>query len=123
MAGPDNPVSLRDKLAAVTEYWSPKSVVEVNGFELQAVRVKGEFVWHQHAEGDELFLVIRGELRIELEARESVIVREGEVFVVPRGVRHRPVAEQECEIFILDAAGAPNTGDAGGELTATAEWI
>jgi mannose-6-phosphate isomerase-like protein (cupin superfamily) len=123
MARPDTPVHLESKLAVVSDYWSPKSVVEVNGFELQAVRVKGEFVWHSHPEGDELFLVIRGELRIDLEDRESVTVRDGEVFVVPRGLRHRTAAEQECELFLLDPAGTPNTGDAGGELTATPEWI
>jgi mannose-6-phosphate isomerase-like protein (cupin superfamily) len=123
MARPDSSVNLEDKLAKVVDHWSPKTVVEVNGLELKAVRVLGEFVWHDHPEGDELFLIIRGELRIDLADRDSVSLRAGEVFVVPRGVQHRPVAEQECELYILDPAGTVNTGDAGGELTAGDEWI
>ncbi|MEU0337003.1 cupin domain-containing protein [Streptomyces sp. NPDC006193] len=123
MARPETPVNIEEKLAKVTEHWSPKTVLEANGLEFKAAKVQGEFVWHDHPEGDELFLVVRGELTIDLEDRPSAVLRAGEMFVVPRGVRHRPRAEQECEIVIMDPPGVVNTGAVTSDLTAAEEWI
>ncbi|AYG79087.1 hypothetical protein DWB77_01197 [Streptomyces hundungensis] len=123
MARPDMPVNVAEKLSKVTEYWSPKTILEANGYEMKAVKVKGEFVWHDHPEGDELFIVVKGELTIDLRDRQSVTLGAGDMFVVPRGVQHRPVAPEECEVLIMDAAGVVNTGGVASELTAQDEWI
>ncbi len=123
MARPDMPVNVAEKLSKITEHWSPKTILEVNGYEMKAVKVKGEFVWHDHPEGDELFMVISGELIIDLRDRESVRLCAGDMFVVPRSVEHRTVAPEECEILILDVAGVVNTGGVVSELTAQDEWI
>lgn len=123
MARPDTTVNLAEKLSMVNEHWSPKTVIEVNGLELKVAKVKGEFVWHDHPEGDELFLVVSGELVIDLEGGRSVRLREGEMFVVPCGMRHRPVAADECQVLLLDPVGVVNTGEVSSELTADAEWI
>ena len=109
-------VNLEDKFSRVTDQWSPRIVAQVNDYHVKIAKVQGEFVWHSHPETDELFLVHRGELTIEL--REGVVrLGAGELYVVPRGVEHRPVAEQECEIVMLEPVGTVNTGDAGGERT------
>ncbi len=116
-------VNLREKFAKFSDHWSPKIVGRLNDLHLKAVKVKGEFVWHSHEDTDELFLVTRGSLTIKLRDRD-VAVSAGEFFVVPRGVDHKPVAEEECEILLIEPAGTVNTGDAGGPLTATSEpWI
>ncbi|MFI6207962.1 cupin domain-containing protein [Streptomyces sp. NPDC051041] len=123
MARPETPVNIDEKLAKVTDHWSPKTVLEVNGLEFKAVKVQGDFVWHNHPEGDELFLVVRGELTIDVRDRPSAVVKAGEMFVVPRGVYHKPYAAQECEILVMDPPGVVNTGEVTGELTAEEEWI
>ncbi|MGW6687609.1 cupin domain-containing protein [Streptomyces sp. NPDC054961] len=124
MARPDTTVNIDEKLSKITAHWEPKTVLEANGLELKAVKVKGEFVWHNHPEGDELFIVIGGDLVIELRDRDSVRLGPGDMFVVPRGLDHRPVAEEECRILIMDAAGVVNTGTAeGAAQTAREEWI
>ncbi|MET9465209.1 cupin domain-containing protein [Streptomyces sp. NPDC006544] len=124
MARPDTTVNIDEKLAKITTHWEPKTVLEANGLELKAVKVKGEFVWHNHPEGDELFIVVGGDLVIELKDRDSVRLGPGDMFVVPRGLDHRPVAEEECRILIMDAAGVVNTGTAeGAAQTAREEWI
>jgi mannose-6-phosphate isomerase-like protein (cupin superfamily) len=115
-------VRLRDKAAAVEALWSPRIVEQVNDLHVKVVRVQGEFVWHSHAETDELFLVLEGSLRIE-RRDGAVTLGPGDLYVVPRGVEHRPVAEQECRMLLLEPAGTVNTGQAGGSLTAPAdEW-
>ncbi|MFI1969645.1 mannose-6-phosphate isomerase [Streptomyces cinnamoneus] len=123
MARPDTPVNLSEKLAGIEDHWSPRTVMEVNGLELKVSKFKGEFVWHSHAEGDEMFLVLRGELTIELRDRESVRLGPGEMFVVPRGVEHRPVTPEGCDVVLLDPEGALNTGEVeDSELRREAEW-
>ena len=108
------PTNLADKLALITEHWSPRIVGALNGQELKLAKLKGTFVWHSHPEADELFLVIRGRLDIRL--RDGFVsLSEGEFYIVPRGVEHLPVAEEECEVLMLEPAGTLNTGDAGGE--------
>ncbi|MGY3205096.1 cupin domain-containing protein [Streptomyces sp. TE5632] len=123
MARPETTVNIDEKLAKITEHWSPKTVLEANGLEFKVVKVQGEFVWHDHPEGDELFIVVRGELTIDLKDRPSAVVRSGEMFVVPRGVPHRPRAERECEIAIMEPTGIVNTGEVSSDLTACEEWI
>lgn len=111
------PINFNDKLAKISEQWSPRVVARMNDYEFKLARVEGEFVWHSHAGTDEVFVVIEGELRIEL--RDGAVeLKAGEMFVVPRGVEHRPVAARECKIMIVEPAGTVNTGDAGGALTA-----
>jgi len=115
-------VNLVAQFAMFTDYWSPKIIAQVNTLQVKAVKLLGEFVWHSHPETDELFFVHKGELYIEYRDRRNV-VRTGEFLVVPKGVEHRPVAETECELLLLEQAGTVNTGDAGGEMTARESWI
>ena len=111
-------VDLRDKLSLFSEHWSPKVVATLNDYEVKVVKVKGEFVWHSHADTDELFLVVDGSLTIRLPDGE-VSLGPGQLFVVPRGVEHCPVAAEEASLVLIEPTGVVNTGDAGGELTAT----
>jgi mannose-6-phosphate isomerase-like protein (cupin superfamily) len=115
-------VNLRDKLARFDDRWSPKIVANMNDYHVKLVKVEGEFLWHTHDETDELFLVLNGRLTIKLREGD-VTLDEGELFVVPRGVEHMPVAAAECHILLLEPAGTVNTGDAGGERTAQDERI
>jgi mannose-6-phosphate isomerase-like protein (cupin superfamily) len=106
----DRPVNLAEKLAGFTEHWQPRTVAEFNGHDIMIAKVQGEFVWHKHDDTDDLFLVLRGELTIELRDR-SVTLRPGELFVVPKGVEHRPVAKEEVHMLLIERSGTPNTGD------------
>ncbi len=121
-AGAMNKVNLREKLARFDDLWSPKIVADMNDYHVKLVKVRGEFLWHQHDETDELFLVVKGRLVIKLRDREMSL-GEGELFVVPRGVEHMPVAEEVAHVLLLEPAGTANTGDAGGERTAEDERI
>lgn len=103
-------INLAERFSRITEHWRPKVVAELNGQVVRLVKVRGEFVWHQHAGEDELFYVVRGQLRIDF--RDGpVILGPGEMLVVPRGVEHRPVAEEECEMLLFEPAEVRNTGD------------
>jgi mannose-6-phosphate isomerase-like protein (cupin superfamily) len=104
-------INLEEKLRDVTEHWRPHLVAELNGQEVKVVRVLGTFVWHKHEEADELFWVVRGRLRIEFRD-QSVELGPNELFVVPRGTEHRPVAEEEVELVLFEPSGVVNTGDA-----------
>ncbi|MCB9959219.1 MAG: cupin domain-containing protein [Rhodospirillaceae bacterium] len=103
-------VDLAAKLASFTEHWSPKIVGTFNGHDIMVVKVKGEFVWHSHADTDDFFLVLDGRLTIETEAG-NVELGPGELFVVPQGMQHRPVAAEEAHILLIEPHGTPNTGD------------
>ena len=104
------PINLAERFSRITEHWRPRIVAELNGQVVRLVKVQGEFVWHRHPEEDELFYVLRGELRIDF--RDGpVVLRPGEMLVVPRGVEHRPVAETECELLLFEPAEVRNTGD------------
>lgn len=103
-------VSLDTKLAAVTDHWSPKIVTRFNGHDVMVVKVKGEFVWHAHPETDDFFLVLKGALTIQMRDGD-VCLGPGELYVVPRGVEHRPVAEEETHLLLIEPEGTPNTGD------------
>ncbi|BDU15822.1 cupin domain-containing protein [Lysobacter auxotrophicus] len=104
-------IDLKAKLAAFDEHWQPRTVATFNGHDIMVVKVKGEFVWHSHADTDDLFLVLHGRVRIELRDRH-VELGPGELFVVPRGVEHRPVAVEEAHLMLIEPTGTPNTGDA-----------
>ena len=104
------PINLAERLAGFSEHWQPRTVAEFNGHDIMVVKAEGEFVWHKHDETDDLFLVLRGELEIQLRDR-SVTLRPGELFVVPKGVEHRPVAREEVHLLLIEPAGTPNTGD------------
>lgn len=117
-------VRLADKFERIEELWSPRVVAELNDYQFKLVRLQGEFVWHAHAETDEAFFVMEGELRIQFRDGDDVVLRAGEMFVVPRGVEHRPVAEHEVRMMLVEPRGVVNTGDAGGERTAANDvWV
>jgi mannose-6-phosphate isomerase-like protein (cupin superfamily) len=116
-------INLAEKLALFSKRWDPKVVAELNGQHVKLSKVKGEFVWHKHDHEDELFLVLRGRLTIEFRDR-SVVLGEGEMIVVPRGVEHRPAAEEETHVLLFEPAGTLNTGSAGGDRTVVRpDWI
>jgi mannose-6-phosphate isomerase-like protein (cupin superfamily) len=109
-------VNLAEKLALFSEHWSPRIVGELNGQQVKLAKLQGEFVWHQHAEEDELFLVLKGRLLIHLRDR-VVELDEGEFFVVPRGVEHKPVAEDEVHVLLFEPASTLNTGNVQDDRT------
>ena len=106
----NRPINLAEKLAAFTEHWSPRTVAEFNGHDVMVVKVRGEFVWHRHDDTDDLFLVLKGSLDIRLRDR-VVTLGPGEMFIVPRGVEHRPVAREETHLLLIEPTGTPNTGE------------
>jgi len=108
-------VNLKDKLETFSEHWSPRIVADFNGNDVMVVKVKGEFNWHSHPDTDDFFLVIKGQITIKLRD-EDVHLSEGELFVVPKGVEHCPVAADEAELLLIEPHGTPNTGD---QATAT----
>ena len=119
----DSAINLRDKLALFPEHWSPRVVAEMNDVQFKLVKLQGEFVWHAHAETDEVFIVIDGEMTLEFRDK-AVSLAAGEMYVVPRGVEHRPVAARECCVMLVEPRGVVNTGDAGGGYTALNDvWI
>lgn len=111
-------LDIADKLSLVSEHWSPKVVGRLNDYEIKVVKLRGEFVWHAHDDTDELFLVVNGQLRIQLRDGD-VVLRPGQLFVVPRGVQHCPIADGEVHAVLIEPVGVVNTGAAGGALTAT----
>lgn len=117
-----NKVNLSDKLAQFDELWSPKIVGNLNDYDIQLGKAKGEFVWHDHPTTDEFFLVLSGHLTIQLRDGD-VDLFPGELFVVPKGVEHCPHSDEGAEFLMLEPTGVVNTGDAGGELTAVKEPI
>jgi mannose-6-phosphate isomerase-like protein (cupin superfamily) len=119
----DQPINFEEKLAKFSEHWSPRIIAQMNDYHFKIVKVQGEFVWHDHPETDEVFMVLKG--RLEIKFRDArVIVREGEMFVVPKGVEHKPAAEEECHILLVEPAGTINTGDIVNERTSANDvWI
>ena len=115
-------VNLEDKFARIRDLWSPRILAQLNNYQIKAVKLLGEFVWHKPDETDELFLVTKGRLVIRFRDRD-VTLGPGELLVVPRGIEHMPVALEECELLLIEPAGTPNTGDAGGARTVEPDWI
>ena len=103
-------IDLTEKLSTFSEHWSPRTVTQFNGCDVMVVKVKGEFVWHHHDDTDDFFLVLKGMLDIQLRDR-TVTLGPGQIYVVPRGVEHRPVARDEVHLLLIEPTGTPNTGD------------
>lgn len=117
------PINFDEKLRKFSEYWSPKIIAKLNDYHLKLVKVQGEFVWHDHPETDEVFIVVNGQLEI-LFRDGKVLLNEGEMFVVPKGVEHKPAAESECHILLIEPAGVVNSGNVKDVLTAPNDiWI
>jgi mannose-6-phosphate isomerase-like protein (cupin superfamily) len=110
-------IDLARKLAAFSDHWSPRIVSKFNGHDVMVAKVKGEFVWHTHADTDDFFMVLDGTLKIEMRDGD-VILNAGDLYVVPKGVEHRPVADEEAHVLLIEPHGTPNTGD---ETTAAAK--
>ena len=116
-------INLREKLQKFSDHWSPRVIAELNEYQVKLAKLDGEFVWHNHEDTDELFLCLNGSLTIELRDGK-VTLNEGDLYVVPKGVDHKPVADKECHVLLLEPKGVVNTGDAGGELTAENDvWV
>ena len=119
-----DPINFRQKLGLFTEQWMPKVVAEMNDYQFKIVKLQGDFVWHEHKDTDETFIVLEGRLRIDF--RDGCVeISAGEMFVVPKGKEHKPFAEEEVKLLLIEPRGVPNTGDAGaGERTAPNDvWI
>lgn len=115
-------ISLREKLSSIKEQWSSKVVAQLNDYHIKIARIEGEFVWHSHPETDELFFVVEGVMTIHLREGE-LSLQAGELCVIPRGMEHKPEADKECCIVMVEPAGTVNTGDTGGERTVDeVEW-
>ncbi len=116
-------INLKHKLSMINDHWKPRVIAEMNDYQFKLVKVKGEFVWHNHPDTDETFIVIEGSLDIEF--REGkVTLEKGEMYVVPNGVEHKPVAHKECQLMVIEPKGVVNTGDKDSELTAQNDvWI
>ena len=118
-----NALNFEEKFSRFSKHWSPRVIAEMNDYQFKLVKVQGEFVWHDHPETDEVFIVINGVLDIEFRDGK-VTLESGEMFVIPKGVEHRPVAKNECKMMLVEPKGVVNTGDAGGQWTAENDvWV
>jgi mannose-6-phosphate isomerase-like protein (cupin superfamily) len=116
-------INFQEKLAKFSDHWTPKIIAQMNDYHFKVVKFQGDFVWHSHDDTDEVFIAIDGEMSIEFRDGK-VELNTGEMFVVPKGVEHKPFAENECKIMLVEPAGTVNTGDAGSDLTAEENiWI
>jgi len=111
------PIDFKDKLGRFDELWAPRVIAEMNDYQFKLAKVKGEFVWHNHPDTDEVFIVIDGVLTIEFRDG-NVTLESGEMFVVPKGTEHKPIAHEECAVLLVEPKGIVNTGDAESDLTA-----
>ncbi len=116
-------INFQNKFSLFNEQWKPKVIAEMNDYQFKIVKLEGDFIWHDHPETDEAFFVIDGELRIDFEEGQ-VHLTAGEMFVVPKGMRHKPFAEKEVKLMLIEPRGVLNTGEEGGEITAENDvWI
>ena len=116
-------ININDKLNKFSDLWSPKVIAEMNDYQFKLAKVKGEFVWHSHKETDETFIVLDGELLIEFRD-EKIKLNKGELYIVPKGVEHKPFAENECHIMLIEPKGIINTGDKSTKLTSKNDiWV
>jgi mannose-6-phosphate isomerase-like protein (cupin superfamily) len=117
------PINLAEKSALLTEHWQPRVIAELNDYQFKIAKIEGDFIWHDHPQTDEAFIVLEGELRIDFRDG-SVLIKPGEMFVVPKGVEHKPFAASEVKMMMIEPRGTVNTGEAGGERTAQNDvWI
>ena len=116
-------LNLNDKLHQLNEHWSPRVIAEMNDYQFKVVKLLGEFIWHDHQDTDETFIVLEGQLRIDFRDGQ-VLLNAGEMYVVPKGVEHKPFAEQEVSLMLIEPRGVLNTGAEGGVRTAqNDQWI
>ena len=116
-------INFKEKYSLFNEHWSPRIIAEMNDYQFKLVKIKGEFVWHNHKHTDETFIVLEGEMKIKFKDSE-VKLSEGELYVIPKGIEHKPYADNECKILVIEPRGVVNTGDAEGELTIHEDmWI
>ena len=116
-------INLYSKFDKFGDYWSPKVIAEMNDYQFKLVKIKGEFVKHQHSDTDEVFIVIEGKMSIEFKT-ETIEIKNGEMIVVPKGVVHKPFADEECKVMLVEPRGVLNTGDTKGNLTApNDQWM
>ena len=118
-----SPINIKNKFSKIDEHWSPRVIAEMNDYQFKLARIEGEFVWHKHVDTDEVFIMIDGVMDIEFRDGK-VSLETGDMYVVPRGLEHRPVAKKECKIMLVEPRGVVNTGDEIGELTAENDlWV
>lgn len=116
-------INFQEKLAKFSEHWSPKIIAQMNDYHFKLVKLQGHFTWHRHTDTDEVFLVLEGAMQIDFRDGRLAL-QAGEMCVVPQGVEHKPYADEECKVLLVEPAGTVNTGDAGGALTADNDvWI
>ena len=116
-------INLKEKFAKFNKQWSPRVIAEMNDYQFKIAKIKGEFIWHDHKHTDETFIVIEGEMSLKLRDSE-VRLSKGEMYVVPKGVEHKPCAKNECKILVIEPKGVINTGDISGEMTIDKDlWI
>jgi len=116
-------INFTQKLSLFHDQWQPRVIAELNDYQFKVVKLEGDFVWHRHEDTDEAFIILEGELRIDFRDG-AVTLRQGEMYVVPRGVEHKPFAASEVKLLLIEPRGVPNTGDQGGERTARQDlWI
>jgi len=116
-------LNFKSKLAKIDEQWSPRVIAEMNDYQFKVVKIEGDFIWHDHQETDETFIVLEGSVRIDFKDGH-VMLNQGEMYVVPKGVEHKPYAEEEAKLLLIEPRGVLNTGHEGGERTAVNDvWI
>ena len=116
-------ININDKLNKFSDLWSPKVIAEMNDYQFKLAKVKGEFVWHSHKETDETFIVLDGELLIEFRDKK-IKLNKGELYIVPKGIEHKPYAENECHIMLIEPKGIINTGEKSTKLTSKNDiWV
>lgn len=116
-------INFKDKFSMFNDIWSPKVIAEMNDYQFKVVKIKDHFVWHSHEDTDEVFIVIKGDMVIDFRDGQ-VALKSGEMYVIPKGVEHKPFAEEECEILLIEPKGVVNTGNTESDLTAESDvWI
>lgn len=118
-----SPINIKDKLSKFDELWSPRVIAQMNDYQFKLAKGEGEFVWHSHPDTDEVFIVVEG--KFEIQFRDgSVLLTNGDMFVVPKGIEHKPIAHGLCQVLLVEPKGVTNTGEAGGDLTAQNDiWV
>jgi len=116
-------INIEEKFSKFDEHWTPKVIAEMNNYQFKLVKIQGEFVWHNHKDTDEVFIVHRGEMRIDFRDK-AVHLKEGEMVVIPKGAEHKPYAEKECLVMLVEPKGVVNTGESGSDMKAPNDiWV
>jgi len=117
------PINFQKKYSKINEQWSPKVIAKMNDYQFKIAKIEGEFIWHKHDETDEVFIIVEGSMKIEFRDG-SVNLKQGEMFVVPKGIEHKPIASKECKIINIEPSGTSNTGDTKSNRTVNGnDWI